>query len=58
MAMWQLKTFFSPQALDLLVIDRPALDTKKLGDLTITVTTILLGQPDQGQAQLVIILWE
>ena len=56
-AMWQLQALFPPQAPDLLVIDRPALDTKKLGDLAVTVAAILLGQPDQGQAQCVIILW-
>ena len=56
-AMWQLQALFPPQALDLLVIDRPALDTKKLGDVAVTVAAILLGQPDQGQAQFVIILW-
>ena len=56
-AMWQLQALFPPQALGLLVIDRPALDTKKLGELAVTVAAILLGQPDQGQAQFVIILW-
>ena len=40
------------------MINRPPLDAKKLGNLAITVTTVLLGQTDQGQAQLVIILWE
>ena len=56
-AMRQLQALFPLQALDLLVIDRPALDTKKLGDLAVTVAAILLGQPDWGQAQCVIILW-
>ena len=56
-AMWQLQALFPLQALALLVIDRPALDTKKLGDLAVTVVAILLGQPDWGQAQCVIILW-
>ena len=53
----QLQTFFPPQALDLLMIDVPTFDTKKPGDLAITVSAILLGQPDQSQAQFVIILW-
>ena len=57
-AMRQLKTFLPPQPFDLLVVDRPALDTKKMGDLAISVTAILLGQPDQGQAQLVVIFWD
>ena len=56
-AMRQLQALFPLQALDLLVIDRPALDTKKLGDLAVTVAAILLGQPDWGQALCVIILW-
>ena len=56
-AIRQLQTFFPPQPLDLLVIDDPAFDTKKLGDLAITVTAILLGQLDQCQAEFVIILW-
>jgi hypothetical protein len=38
------------------VINRPAFHAKKLGDFTIAIATILLGQPDQGQAQFVIIL--
>jgi len=38
------------------VVDRPAFDTKKLGDLAITIATILLGQPDQGQTQFIVII--
>ena len=56
-AIRQSQTFFPPQPLNLLVLDDPAFDTKKLGDLAITVTAILLGQPDQCQAEFVIILW-
>ena len=41
-AVWQLKTFFPPQAFGLLVIDDPAFDTKKLSNLAVTVAAILL----------------
>ena len=56
-AIRQLQAFFPPQPLDLLVIDDPAFDTKKLGDLAITVTAILLDQLDQCQVEFVIIIW-
>ena len=55
-AIRQLKIFFPPQALDLLVFDHPAFDAKELSNLTIAIAIILLGQPNEGQAQFVIVL--
>ena len=49
----QLQAFFTPYPLDFLVIDGPALGPQKFADLAITVAAILLGQPDQGQTQVV-----
>ena len=52
----QLQALLAPQPLDLLVIDPPALSLKQLAHLAIAVAAILLGQPDQREAQLVVIL--
>ena len=48
MTLRKLQAFFPPQALNLLVINHPALYAKKPGNLTIAIATILLGQPDQA----------
>ena len=48
-AMRQLKPFFPPQALDLLVIDDPAFHAKELSNPTIGLAAIQLSQPDQSQ---------
>ena len=37
------------------MVDVPALDPQELADLPIAIATILLGQPDQGDAQIVIV---
>src|SRR6185503_20267628 len=50
----QLQAFLAPDPLDLFVIDDPALDPQKFADLPVTVAAILLGQPDQGQPQIVL----
>jgi|GEM_PF-1306293 len=56
MASGQLQTLFPPYPLDLLVIDQKALDLQKLMDLAISISAILLGQPDHGQALIIIAL--
>ena len=55
-ALRALQAFFSPEPLNLLVIDHPALKPQQLGDLAIAITPILFGEPDQDQAQRFIIL--
>jgi len=52
----KLQAFLAPQTLDLLVIDPPALGLQQFTELTIAVSAILLGHPDQGKAQLIVIL--
>ena len=52
---WKLQAFFTPKPFDLLVIDFPALDTKQFRDLAVAIPTVLLGQPDQGQSQCIVI---
>lgn len=52
----ELQALITPQPLDLLVIDPPALSLKQLAHLAIPVAAILLGQPDQYGAKLVVIL--
>ena len=51
-----LQPFFTPQALDLLVIDGPALDPQECGDFAIPVSAILLGQAYQGESERIFIL--
>ena len=48
MSLRELQSFFTPDAFDLLVVDGPTLDTQKRSNLAIPISTILLGQPDQG----------
>ena len=38
------------------MVDAPALDPQELPDLPIAIATILLGEPDQGEAQIVLVL--
>jgi len=47
--MRQLQAFFTPDPLNLLVIDGKAFRPQKFADLAITVAAILFGQPDQSQ---------
>ena len=56
MAHQELQAFFSPQALNLLVIDVASFNTEQLGDLPIAVSSILFGELDQRQAQRFVIL--
>jgi hypothetical protein len=42
----QLQAFLTPDPLDLLVIDGPALGLQKLADLAVAVSAILFSQPD------------
>lgn len=53
--MWQLQAFFTPDPLNLLVIDGKALGPQKFADLAIAVTAILFGKTDQGQTQIVLV---
>ena len=46
MASGQLQTLFPPYPLDLLVVDQEAFSLQKLMDLAISISAILLGQPD------------
>jgi uncharacterized protein YlaN (UPF0358 family) len=48
MASGQLQTLFPPYPLDLFVIDQEAFGLQKLMDLAISISAILLGQPDQS----------
>jgi hypothetical protein len=52
----QLKTFFAPQALDPLVIGPPAFDAEEFADLTVPIPPALLGEPDQSETQLIVVL--
>ena len=52
----KLQTLFTPETLDLLVVDSPAFGTEQPGNLAISIPPILLRQTDQGQAQRVVIL--
>lgn len=42
--LWKLQAFFTPQALNLLVIDLPAFNTQEFGDLAVAVAAILFRQ--------------
>ena len=53
--MRQLKSFFAPDPLNLLVVHLPPFDTQQDGNLAITVAPILLRQPDQCQPQSIVI---
>tara|TARA_R110000823_G_scaffold255923_1_gene377907 strand:- start:291 stop:692 length:402 start_codon:yes stop_codon:yes gene_type:complete len=53
-ALWELQAFFSPQTLNLLVIDPPSFHTQQLGNLPISITAIGLGQSNQSQPKAVI----
>ena len=52
----QLKSFFAPEALTLLVIDPPAFHAEKFADFAVPVPSVLLGEPDQSKTQIVVIL--
>jgi len=52
----QLKTFLAPQALNPLMIDMPAFYAKELADLAIPVPSVLLGEPDQSETQLIVVM--
>jgi len=54
-ALGLLQALLTPQPLNLLIVYVPALDPEQLCDLAITVAAVLLGQPDQCQAQGLII---
>ena len=51
----QLQTFFTPEALDPLVVNTPAFHAQRGCDFPITIPPILLGQPDHRQAKFVVI---
>jgi len=51
----QLQTLFAPDPFDFLVVYTPALGAKQFTDLAVPVPTILLGQPDQRQAQFILV---
>ena len=51
----QLKSFFAPEALYLLVIDLPACHAQKLADFAVPVPPVLLGKPDQSKTQITVI---
>jgi hypothetical protein len=55
MPLRHLQPFFTPQALNLLVVYLPALDTEQSRYLAVAVTPVPLRQPDQGQPQGIII---
>jgi hypothetical protein len=50
-----LQPFSSPDPLNPLAVDAPALHPQELGDFPIAIAAILIGQPDQGEAQIVIV---
>ena len=52
----QLKSFFAPEALNLLVIDPPTFHAQKLTDFAIPVPSVLLGEPDQSKTQIIVVL--
>ena len=52
----QLQPFFTPQALNFLVVHMPTFDVKQLCNLARPITPIFLSQADHGQAQSIIIL--
>ena len=52
----QLKSFFAPEALNLLVIDRPAFQAQKLADFAVPVPSVLFGEPEQNKTQIIVIL--
>ena len=45
-----LQTLFTPQALDLLMVNTPALHAQQCCDFSIAIAPILLGQPDHRKA--------
>ena len=52
----QLKSFFAPEALNLLVSDPPGFHSKKLADFEVPVPSVLFGVPEQNKTQLIVIL--
>ena len=52
----QLKPFFAPEALYLLVIDPPAFQAQKLADFAVPVPSVLLGEADQSKTQIIVVL--
>ena len=55
MPLRHLQPFFTPQAFNLIVVYLPALDTEQSRYLAVTVTPVVLRQPDQGQPQGIVI---
>lgn len=53
----QLQAFLSPQPFHAFVIDVLTFHAQKSSDLTVSVPTIHLGQPDQSQPQLFLIIF-
>ena len=51
-----LQAFFVPQAFNFPVIDLPALDTQKCGNLAIPIPAILFGQANEGEPEGILIL--
>ena len=49
MALRKLQALFTPETLNLLVIDGPAFNPQQLGNLAIAISTALLGQTDHGK---------
>ena len=56
MAFWKLQALFTPETLNLLVIDGPALYPQQLSDLAVAISTVLLGQTDHGEPELFLII--
>ena len=56
--LWNLKPLLPPDALYPLVIDPPAQPSQKGRDPTITVATILTGQPDNVRCQGLLITFD
>ena len=55
MTLRQLKPLFAPDPLNLLVVHLPAFDTQQFRYLAVAVASVLLGQPDQGEPESIII---
>jgi hypothetical protein len=51
----ELQTLLTPEALDPLVVNTPAVHAQQGCDFPIAITPILLGQPDHRQAKFVVI---
>ena len=53
--MRQLQALFAPEPLHLLVVYPPSFGTQQRTNLAIAIATILLGQPDQGEAEIILV---